>query len=121
MSASPDSADWAREAREERAFFDSLSIPELHDLISSRQFGRTNAIFYSLLERSTLSVSAWPLLEVLERRSVNRTFRYHAANVLLRLMDSHEWSAEQLSDDHDPEFDTRMRDFRREAMNRARA
>jgi hypothetical protein len=121
MSATPDGTDWAAEAREEREFFDSLSIPELHDLIAARKFGRTNAIFYSLLERSSLSVSAWPLLEVLERRSINRDFRYHAANALLRMMDSHEWSAEQLSDDRDPDFDARMRDFRREAMSKARS
>lgn len=121
MSPTSDGTDWANEAREERAFFDSLSIPELHDLIAARQFGRTNAIFYSLLERSTLPVSAWPLIEVLERRSINRDFRYHAANALLRMMDTHEWSAEQLSDDRDPDFDDSLRDFRREAMARARS
>jgi hypothetical protein len=120
MSERSSSADWAQEARDEREFFAGLSIPELHALIANRKFGSTNAIFYALAERSTLSVSAWPLLEVLERRSVNRDFRYHAANALLRLMDSHDWSAEQLANDEDPEFEVRLRDFRRQAMQQAR-
>jgi hypothetical protein len=112
--------DWAREAREERELFDTLPIAQLHELIYQRNFGRTNSIWYSIAERSTLRVSAWPLLEVLERRSVDRSFRYHAAAALLRLMDSHEWSAESLSDDTDPDFDARLKTFRLEAMDQAR-
>jgi hypothetical protein len=112
--------NWALEAREERELFDSLTIPQLHDLIHQRNFGRTNSIWYSIADRSTLRVSAWPLLEVLERRSVDRSFRYHAAAALLRLMDSHEWSADALSDDSDADFDTLIKGFRLEAMDQAR-
>ena len=115
-----DSNDWAREARDEREFFDGLSIAELHVLIQNRQFGQTNAIFHSLAERSQLHVSAWPLLEALERRSINRVYRYHIATALLRMMDSHEWTADALSNDEDPDFDVLVRDFRRIVMQRAR-
>lgn len=114
------SSNWADEAREEREFFDTLSIPDLHHLIHNRQFGKTYAIWNSIAERSTLPVSAWPLLEVLERRSVHRTFRYHAANALLRMMDTHQWSAESLSDESDADFDIRLRDFRRIVMEQIR-
>ena len=111
---------WADEAREEREFFDSLSIAELHALIHSRQFGKTYAIWYSIADRSTLRESAWPLLEVLERRSVHRTFRQHAAAALLRMADSHEWGADALADESDPDFDSRVRAFRLAIMDRIR-
>jgi hypothetical protein len=111
---------WAEEARQERAFFDSLSIPQLHDLIYQRSFGRTNSIWHSLADRSDLRTSAWPLLEVLERRSIDQSFRHHAASALLRMMDSSEWSADALTDDRDPEFDIRLREFRLTVMNMIR-
>ena len=88
--------------------------------VHNRQFGKTYAIWQSIADRSTLPVSAWPLLEVLERRSVHRTFRYHAAGALLRMMDSHMWSADELAADDDPDFDTRIRDFRRIVMEQVR-
>ena len=116
----PSDNNWAEEAREEREFYDSLEIPDLHTLIHNRQFGKTYAIWQSIADRSTLPVSAWPLLEVLERRSVHRTFRYHAAGALLRMMDSHMWSADELAADDDPDFDTRIRDFRRIVMEQVR-
>ncbi len=112
--------DWADEAREEREFYDSVSIPQLHEFVHTRQFGKTYSIWYSIAERSTLPVSAWPLLEVLDKRSVHRMFRFHAAAALLRMMDSHEWNAETLADDDAPEFDTRLRDFRRAVMEEVR-
>jgi uncharacterized protein YgfB (UPF0149 family) len=111
---------WEDQSREEREFFDSLSIAELHGLIQSRQFGKTDAIWYSLLARSTLRVSAWPLLEVLERRSIHQQFRHHAATVLLRLMDSHDWSADSLADAADPLFESRLREFRLAVMAQLR-
>ena len=113
-------SSWADEAREERKFFDGVSIAALHELLHRRQFGATYAIWYSIAERSTLATSAWPLLETLERRSVHRTFRHHAATALLRLMDSHSWNAEDLCDENDPDFDARLREFRHAVMDQIR-
>jgi hypothetical protein len=109
------------EAREERAMYDELSIAELHALIHERSFGRTGMLWQSLRERTTLTASAWPLLELLERRSVNRDARAGAAGVLLHLADSHDWSAETLADDADPEFEMRLREVRRMVNERIRA
>ncbi len=109
------------EAREERAFYDSLSISEIHALIHERKFGRTGMLWQSLRDRSTLVQSAWVLLELLERRSVDRDSRRQAAGVLLHLLDSHEWSPEVLSDDHDPEFESRMRELRNAVNSKIRA
>jgi hypothetical protein len=109
------------EAREERAYYDSLSIAEMHALIHERNFGRTGAFWQSLRERTTLPASAWVLLELLERRSVNREARTQAAGVLLQLADSHEWSAEALADDTDSEFEDRLRELRRVINGRIRA
>ncbi len=47
------------EAREERAFYDSLSISEIHALMHERKFGRTGMLWQSLRERGTLVQSAW--------------------------------------------------------------
>lgn len=73
------------EARKERAYYDSLSVADLHALIRERRFGRTGMFWQSLRERTTLLVSGWTLLELLERRSVNRETRAQAAGVLLHL------------------------------------
>jgi hypothetical protein len=115
-------SSWADEAREEREFFDTLSIAELHALLHSRQFGKTDAIWYSIAERSTLRVSAWPLLEILDRRSIHRSIRRHAASVLLRMADSHdyEWNADVLSDDSATDFDAHVREFRLSVMDKIR-
>ena len=115
-------SSWSDNAHEEREFFDKLSIAELHMLLHSRQFGKTYAIWYSIAERSTLRESAWPLLEILERRSIHRSFRHHAASVLLRMADSHEyeWNADALSDDSDADFDARVREFRLTVMEKIR-
>lgn len=109
------------EARAERAAYDEISIAELHALIHERNFGRTGALWSSLRDRSTLAQSAWTLLEVLERRSVNRDARAAAAGVLLRMLDAHDWSAEALADDADPEFEARLREVRRAVGERLRA
>jgi hypothetical protein len=116
----PSHRSWADEVREEREFFDSLSIAELHGLLHARQYGKTHAIWLSITERSSLRISAWPLMEILERRSVHRSFRHHAAAALLRLMDSHAYSADALADEIDPEFDARLRAFRHEVMDQIR-
>jgi len=100
--------------------YDELSIAELHALIHERSFGRTGMLWQSLRERTTLPASAWPLLELLERRSVNRDARASAAGVLLQLADSHEWSAEALANDADPEFENRLREVRRMVNERIR-
>lgn len=113
-------SSWADEAHEEREFFDSLSIAELHALLHSRQFGKTYAIWHSIADRSTLRESAWPLLEILERRSIHRAFRQNAAAALLRLADSHDYSADQLADESDPEFDACVRTFRLAVMDQIR-
>jgi hypothetical protein len=110
-----------QEAREERAYYDSLSIAELHALIHERNFGRTGMLWQSLRERTTLLASAWVLLELLERRSVNREARAQAAGVLLQLADSHDWPAEALANDADPEFEDRLRALRRVVNERIRA
>ncbi len=109
------------EAREERAYYDELSIAELHALIHERNFGRAGMLWQSLRERSTLPTSGWVLMELLERRSVNRDARTQAAGVLLHLADSHDWSAEVLADDADPEFENRLREVRRKVNERIRA
>ncbi len=109
------------EAREERAYYDSLSIADLHALIHERRFGRTGMFWQSLRERATLLTSGWTLLELLERRSVSREARAQAAGVLLHLADCNEWSAEVLADDGDPEFDARLRELRRVINERIRA
>ncbi|MFC1465079.1 MAG: hypothetical protein ACFLMY_09545 [Candidatus Brachytrichaceae bacterium NZ_4S206] len=109
------------EAREERAYYDSLSIADLHALIHERRFGRTGMFWQSLRERATLLTSGWTLLELLERRSVSREARTQAAGVLLHLADCHDWSAEALADDHDPEFEARLRELRRVINARIRA
>lgn len=100
--------------------YDSLSITELHMLIHERSFGRTGMLWQSLRERTTLLASAWVLIELLERRSVSRDARASAAGVLLQLADSHEWSAEALADDADPEFESRLRELRRVVNERIR-
>ncbi len=109
------------EAREERAFYDSLSVSEIHSLIHERKFGRTGMLWQSLRERANLVQSAWPLLELLERRSVDHEVRRQAAGVLLQLADSHEWPAEALADDADLEFENRLREVRRMVNERIRA
>jgi hypothetical protein len=109
------------EADEERAFYDSLDIAEMHTLIYERKFGRTGAFWQSLRARTTLPQSAWVLMEMLERRSVNRDARVQAANVLLHLLDSHDWSAETLADDRVPDFEDRLRELRRLVNERIRA
>jgi hypothetical protein len=108
------------EAREERAFYDSLSISEIHSLIHERKFGRTGMLWQSLRERGNLVQSAWVLLELLERRSVDRDIRRQAAGVLLHMLDSHEWSPEALSDDNAPEFESRMREARNAVNSKIR-
>lgn len=108
------------EAREERAYYDSLSIAEIHTLIHERKFGRTGMLWQSLRERGNLVQSAWVLLELLDRRSVDRDTRRQAAVVLLYLLDSHEWSPEALSDDKDPDFESRMRDVRNAVNSKIR-
>lgn len=108
------------EAREERAFYDSLGISEIHALIHERKFGRTGMLWQSLRERGNLVQSAWPLLELLERRSVDRDIRRQGAGVLLQMLDSHEWSAETLSDDHDPDFEKRIREVRNAVNSKIR-
>jgi hypothetical protein len=109
------------EAREERAYYDSLAISEIHALIHERKFGRTGMLWQSLRDRSTLVQSAWVLLELLERRSVDRDSRRQAAGVLLYLLDSHDWSPEALSDDRDPDFESRMREVRNAVNSKIRA
>ncbi|MCS7056059.1 MAG: hypothetical protein NZM18_07820 [Thermoflexales bacterium] len=109
------------EAREERAYYDSLSLADLHALIHERRFGRTGMLWQSLRERATLLTSGWVLLELLERRSVNREARAQAASVLLDLADCHDWSPEALADDSDPEFEGRLRELRRVINARLRA
>lgn len=113
--------DFEAEARDERAYYDGLSIAGLHALIHERRFGRTGAFWQSLRERATLLTSGWTLLELLERRSVSREARVQAASVLLHLADCHDWSAEALADDHDPEFEARLRELRRVINARLRA
>ena len=100
--------------------YDGLSVAELHTLIHERSFGRTGVLWESLRERTTLIASAWVLLELLERRSVNRAARTSAAGVLLQLADSHDWSADVLADDSDPEFEKRLRELRRMVNKRIR-
>lgn len=107
-------------AREERAFYDSLGISEIHALIHERKFGRTGMLWQSLRERGNLVQSAWPLLELLERRSVDRDIRRQAAGTLLHLLDSHEWSPEALSDDRDADFESRMREVRNAVNSKIR-
>jgi hypothetical protein len=109
------------EARDERAAYDAMSVAELHALIHERRFGRTGALWSSLRERSTLAQSAWTLLELLERRSVSRDARASAAGALLRLADVHDWTAEALADDSDPDFEARLREVRRVVGERTRA
>jgi hypothetical protein len=116
MTSSP----FESEAREERAFYDGLSIAEIHTLIHERKFGRTGMLWQSLRERGNLVQSAWPLLELLERRSVDRDSRRQGAGVLLYLLDSHDWSPETLSDDHAPEFESRMREVRNAVNSKIR-
>lgn len=113
--------EFEAEARAERAYYDRLSVAELHGLIHERNFGRTGMLWHSLRERTTLVQSAWSLLELLERRSVNREARAGAAGVLLHLLDSHDWSAEALADDTHPEFENRLRELRRLVNERLRA
>lgn len=108
------------DARMERALYDSLSISEIHSLIHERRFGRTGMLWQSLRERGNLVQSGWTLLEVLERRSVDRDMRRQAAGALLHLLDSHEWMPEALSDDHDPDFEGRMRELRNAVNSRIR-
>ena len=79
-----------------------------------------NALPIDGISAPTGSRFGWHLIQVLERRSVHRTFRYHAAGALLRMMDSHMWSADELAADDDPDFDTRIRDFRRIVMEQVR-
>ncbi|GIV83319.1 MAG: hypothetical protein KatS3mg052_0326 [Candidatus Roseilinea sp.] len=112
--------EFESEARAERAYYDGLSIADLHALIHERRFGRTGAFWQSLRERTTLLVSGWTLLELLERRSVNREMRAQAAGVLLHLADCHDWSPEALADDGDPEFESRLRELRRVVHARIR-
>ncbi len=118
MSAPTNS--FADEARAERGFYDNLDIAELHALIHERQFGRTGMLWQSLRARTTLPTSAWVLLELLERRTVNKSVREQAASVLLQWVDSHEWSADTLADDADPEFEARLREVRRTVNERIR-
>lgn len=108
------------EAHEERALYDSLSISEMHMLMHERKFGRTGMLWQSLRERGNLVQSAWPLLELLERRSVDRDSRRQAAGVLLYLLDSHDWSPDALSDDKDPDFESRLRELRNAVNSRIR-
>ncbi len=108
------------DARMERARYDSLSVSEIHSLIHERKFGRTGMLWQSLRERTTLLASAWVLLELLERRSVNRETRTQAAGVLLQLAGSHDWPAEALADDADPMFEDRLRELRRLVNERIR-
>jgi hypothetical protein len=108
------------EAREERVFYDSLGMSEIHALIHERKFGRTGMLWQSLRERTTLVQSAWVLLELLERRSVDRDIRRQGAGVLLHLLDSHEWSPEALSDDGNPDFEKRLREMRNAVSSKIR-
>jgi hypothetical protein len=121
QSSADPAGRFEREAREERAYYDSLSIADLHSLIHERSFGRTGALWQSLRERTTLAQSAWVLLELLERRSVSRDARTGAAGVLLRLADTHDWTAEALADETDPDFESRLRELRRVVNERIRA
>ena len=114
-------SSFENEAREERAFYDSLSISEIHVLIHERKFGRTGMLWQCLRDRSTLVQSAWVLLELLERRSVDRDSRRQAAGVLLYLLDSHEWSPEALSDDRAPDFEAHLRELRNAVNSKIRA
>ena len=115
------SSSFEATTREERAYYDGLDIDDLHALMHERSFGRTGAFWESLRTRTTLLASAWVLLEFLEHRSINCSARTAAAGVLLQLADSHDWSAESLADDADPEFDLRLRDVRRMVNQRIRA
>jgi hypothetical protein len=108
------------EGREERAYYDGLGISEMHALIHERKFGRTGMLWQSLRERGNLMQSAWPLLELLERRSIDRDIRRQGAGVLLHLLDSHEWSPEALSDDRAPDFEKRMREVRNAVNSKIR-
>ena len=105
-----------QQTRDERIYYDGLSIDDLHMLIQERQFGRTGVLWQSLRERTTLLESAWIRLDMLDHRTIHNSARIQAASVLLQLADSHDWSAESLADDADPMFETRLTEFRRIVM-----
>ena len=105
-------ASWAAEAALERAHYDTLPIEALHMLLHERQFGRYYTIWISIASRSTLALSAWALLDVLERRSVDAMTRQHAAGALIQLMDTQHWQATEVSNDGDEGFDARLKEFK---------
>jgi hypothetical protein len=116
MARSRSSTTWAAEAAEERAFYDSLPVEALHTQLHERQFGRYYTIWYSIAQRSTLPVSAWALLDVLERRSVDGMARQHAASALIQMMDTQHWQAVDLVDDEAVDLDARLRAFKNDVL-----
>lgn len=108
---------WEKHAEMERADYDARPVTDLLDDIRVRRFGSYYSIWYSIATRSTLKESGWALLDVLEHRSYDYLYRYHAAAALIQLMDSNRWQPVDVSADEAEGFDERLREFKRETMN----
>ena len=108
--------EWERHAVAERERYDSRPVHELLEDMRVRKFGDYYSIWYSLAARSTLKESGWALIDVLEHRSYDQLYRYHAATALIYLMDSNRWQPTELSSDHVEGFTERLREFKREVM-----
>jgi|GEM_PF-1431577 len=108
--------EWERQAKAEREWYDNRPVTDLLEDIRIRKFGDYYNIWYSISARSTLKESGWALIDVLEHRSYDYLYRYHAAAALIYLMDSNRWQPTELSADQAEGFTERLREFKREVM-----
>ena len=116
MSSSNWKDEYEQHAQAEREWYDSRPVHDLLEDIRVRKFGDYYNIWYSLSARSTLKDSGWALIDVLEHRSYDQTYRYHAAAALIYLMDSNRWQPTELSAEGAEGFTERLREFKREVM-----